>query len=188
MLLGNGIWVMWCGYREKLTQNTRKRAKSDNKAQKSRTAGICTSSGLHVGWNHMKKDERLLAIVRLRVVEVAGLEPTASASRTQRSTKLSHTSIFCFAAFLAATKTIISGIRWIVNNFFLVLQKFFDGTVQAAVETWLFHRRQSDAASLNRTKIMFCFIRFPFRFCAGSQGCACMPDKNRGIRIFRRRF
>ena len=27
------------------------------------------------------------------VVEVAGLEPTASASRTQRSTKLSHTSL-----------------------------------------------------------------------------------------------
>ena len=27
-----------------------------------------------------------------KVVEVTGLEPTASASRTQRSTKLSHTS------------------------------------------------------------------------------------------------
>ena len=30
------------------------------------------------------------------VVEVAGLEPTASASRTQRSTKLSHTSSYFF--------------------------------------------------------------------------------------------
>ena len=30
------------------------------------------------------------------VVEVTGLEPAASASRTQRSTKLSHTSLFCF--------------------------------------------------------------------------------------------
>ena len=29
-----------------------------------------------------------------KVVEVTGLEPTASASRTQRSTKLSHTSIY----------------------------------------------------------------------------------------------
>ena len=29
-------------------------------------------------------------------VEVTGLEPAASASRTQRSTKLSHTSLFCF--------------------------------------------------------------------------------------------
>ena len=28
------------------------------------------------------------------LVEVTGLEPAASASRTQRSTKLSHTSIF----------------------------------------------------------------------------------------------
>ena len=44
----------------------------------------------------------------LYMVEVAGLEPTASASRTQRSTKLSHTSIFCSAAFLAATIIIIS--------------------------------------------------------------------------------
>ena len=31
------------------------------------------------------------------VVEVTGLEPAASASRTQRSTKLSHTSFFCFS-------------------------------------------------------------------------------------------
>ena len=30
------------------------------------------------------------------VVEVTGLEPAASASRTQRSTKLSHTSLICF--------------------------------------------------------------------------------------------
>ena len=30
------------------------------------------------------------------VVEVTGLEPAASASRTQRSTKLSHTSLFVF--------------------------------------------------------------------------------------------
>ena len=30
------------------------------------------------------------------MVEVTGLEPAASASRTQRSTKLSHTSLFCF--------------------------------------------------------------------------------------------
>ena len=29
------------------------------------------------------------------MVEVTGLEPAASASRTQRSTKLSHTSISC---------------------------------------------------------------------------------------------
>ena len=29
-------------------------------------------------------------------VEVTGLEPAASASRTQRSTKLSHTSLFVF--------------------------------------------------------------------------------------------
>ena len=30
------------------------------------------------------------------LVEVTGLEPAASASRTQRSTKLSHTSLICF--------------------------------------------------------------------------------------------
>ena len=59
------------------------------------------------------------------LVEVTRLELAASASRTQRSTKLSHTSLFCFATFLAATKIIISGICWNVNNYFLVLQSFF---------------------------------------------------------------
>ena len=34
------------------------------------------------------------------MVEVTGLEPAASASRTQRSTKLSHTSISCVRIIL----------------------------------------------------------------------------------------
>ena len=34
------------------------------------------------------------------LVEMTGLEPAASASRTQRSTKLSHISIFNFKVFL----------------------------------------------------------------------------------------
>ena len=51
------------------------------------------------------------------MVEVAGLEPTASASRTQRSTKLSHTSIFSLQLF-AATFVIIAGnLRCVNNNF-----------------------------------------------------------------------
>ena len=39
----------------------------------------------------------------LDMVEVTGLEPAASASRTQRSTKLSHTSLFNFYIFIFLT-------------------------------------------------------------------------------------
>ena len=63
------------------------------------------------------------------MVEVAGLEPTASASRTQRSTKLSHTSLVCFAAFLAATMIIISAAFADVNHYFFGLRCFFRGAV-----------------------------------------------------------
>ena len=42
----------------------------------------------------MKKEELLRILLNL--VEVTGFEPATSASRTQRSTKLSHTSILYF--------------------------------------------------------------------------------------------
>ena len=61
------------------------------------------------------------------MVEVAGLEPTASASRTQRSTKLSHTS-FLSLHFFAATFVIIAGNSRDVNKkisiFLNYLKKF----------------------------------------------------------------
>ena len=40
-------------------------------------------------------------------VEATGFEPTTSASRTQRSTKLSHASIFCFLNSRPSTIAII---------------------------------------------------------------------------------
>ena len=66
------------------------------------------------------------------VVEVTGFEPTASASRTQRSTKLSHTSLWaenrllfyailsavgfhCFKVFLALNDTVFDGFDNIVD-------------------------------------------------------------------------
>ena len=57
-----------------------------------------------------KKSRRERYIVRDDVVEMTGFEPAASASRTQRSTKLSHISIlncfikneFCYFSFFRA--------------------------------------------------------------------------------------
>ena len=42
-----------------------------------------------------------------QVVEVTGFEPAASASRTQRSTKLSHTSLFVFVSSFNARHIIL---------------------------------------------------------------------------------
>ena len=64
------------------------------------------------------------------VVEVTGLEPAASASRTQRSTKLSHTSLFCFhsrpshdcLAIIAQSYENVKGI-------FCKLQKLSENTI-----------------------------------------------------------
>lgn len=61
------------------------------------------------------------AIRTLDMVEVAGLEPTASASRTQRSTKLSHTSM---DVFLYATVFIISDVFLYVNIFSYFFKNF----------------------------------------------------------------
>ncbi len=41
---------------------------------------------------NLKKPEDLLSSGFLHIVEATGFEPTTSASRTQRSTKLSHAS------------------------------------------------------------------------------------------------
>ena len=50
-----------------------------------------------------------------QVVEVTGFEPTTSASRTQRSTKLSHTS--------STTSNIIHRMYWLVNRKIEKIQK-----------------------------------------------------------------
>ena len=49
-------------------------------------------------------------------IEVTGFEPATSASRTQRSTKLSHTSIFCTVA--SHNKKNYIRVRRICQHFF----------------------------------------------------------------------
>ena len=60
-----------------------------------------------------------------QVVEVTGFEPTTSASRTQRSTKLSHASIFCFLNSRPSTIAIIYDVYRNVNTFFEIFLIFF---------------------------------------------------------------
>ena len=58
-------------------------------------------------------------------VEATGFEPTTSASRTQRSTKLSHASIFCFLNSRPSTIAIIYDVYRNVNTFFEIFLIFF---------------------------------------------------------------
>ena len=48
-----------------------------------------------------KKEPLNQGILKL-LVEATGFEPATSASRTQRSTKLSHASLFCFSCLCVA--------------------------------------------------------------------------------------
>ena len=48
-----------------------------------------------------KKEPLNQGILKL-LVEATGFEPATSASRTQRSTKLSHASLFCFSCLCIA--------------------------------------------------------------------------------------
>ena len=48
-----------------------------------------------------KKESLNQGILKL-LVEATGFEPATSASRTQRSTKLSHASLFCFSCLCVA--------------------------------------------------------------------------------------
>ena len=58
-------------------------------------------------------------------VDATGFEPATSASRTQRSTKLSHASMcFVFVSF-ASNSFSISHLFTFVNNYFKFSQKFF---------------------------------------------------------------
>lgn len=50
------------------------------------------SAHVHMYQKVILKNPDLLSQIRIFLVEVTGFEPAASASRTQRSTKLSHTS------------------------------------------------------------------------------------------------
>lgn len=66
------------------------------------------------------------------MVEVTGFEPAASSSRTKRSTKLSHTSIFCcslsfFFLTLADSFFIISITGLFVNTIFKIFLDFLEG-------------------------------------------------------------
>ena len=49
-----------------------------------------------------KKEPLNQGILKL-LVEATGFEPATSASRTQRSTKLSHASLFCFQLFVCCS-------------------------------------------------------------------------------------
>ena len=53
------------------------------------------------------KKEPLNQGILKALVEATGFEPATSASRTQRSTKLSHTSLFDFASSLDARHIIL---------------------------------------------------------------------------------
>ena len=50
-----------------------------------------------------KKRNSFIQGVPSSLVEVTGFEPATSASRTQRSTKLSHASLFCFQLFVCCS-------------------------------------------------------------------------------------
>ncbi len=64
------------------------------------------------------------------VVEVTGLEPAASASRTQRSTKLSHTSLFVFSSLcFPDCLAIIAQSYENVKGIFRKLQKLSENTI-----------------------------------------------------------
>ena len=64
------------------------------------------------------------------VVEVTGLEPAASASRTQRSTKLSHTSFFVFSSLcFPDCLAIIAQSYENVKGIFCKLQKLSENTI-----------------------------------------------------------
>lgn len=51
---------------------------------------------------HKQKKEPLNQGILKLLVEATGFEPATSASRTQRSTKLSHASLFCFSCLCFA--------------------------------------------------------------------------------------
>ena len=82
------------------------------------------------------------------MVEVTGLEPAASASRTQRSTKLSHTSLLnCICAMLSNAKPFCAAtqLTLAVPEKFFALERQNFSTAAPFRARFLCHRQRSNS-------------------------------------------